>query len=362
VDEHTGWEPGGDDRGVRRRPRVLLVVAAAAAAVVAVATLVGAWRGGDAAPGAGDRLRVGDEPTKVGGWAALEEETGASVLVADPAALRVVDVDAGTDAEVSIRPANVAGRRAVERVGGHVVVQAADGRTLALGPGVGAVRDLGASSGFLPAPPAGVWLLLEGDGGPGRIAQVDLGAGVLGRPVDVPAGQTPVAGQGGRVLLGGPAGLRWWDPVTGWTDDISGEQVLDVGQTTTVVCDADCRTVDILGRDGGRTGRARTAEPVVAAALSPDERRVALVTGGEVATGTLLMVDRDAEQLETLANGFASPTSSPGPTWGIAGSRLFLLTADGDLAVVDAATGSVGVTDVDLEDAAAFVAVTPRGE
>jgi hypothetical protein len=354
--DHTGWE-GDDDRAVRRRPRVLLGIAAAAVAVAAVAVLVGAWRGGAVAPEAGDRLRVGEDPTQAGGWAALEEQTGASLLVAGASALRLVDVDAGTDAALSIRPARGEGRSAVERVGVHAVVQTADGRTLAFTPGAGDVRDLGASSGFLPSPPDRVWLLTEGGADQIRIEQVDLGGGSIVGPVDVPSGQVPLAGQGAWILLGGPAGLRWWDPTSGWTDEIAGAQVLDVGQTTTVVCDADCRTVDILGRDGGRTGRARTAEPVVAAALSADERRVALVTGGEVATGTLLMVDRDAEQLETLANGFAPPPTAAAPAWDVAGSRLFLPTADGRLAVVNAATGRVGVSDTDLEDAAAFVAV-----
>ncbi|HSJ44155.1 MAG TPA: hypothetical protein VK923_05670 [Euzebyales bacterium] len=175
--------------------------------------------------------------------------------------------------------------------------------------------ELGRSLLFLPAPPDGVWIVTGDSWGPGgsmRVRHVDLAGARRVAPTPVPAGTTPVAAQGDRVLLEGDDALRWWTPSTGDMRRIPGRRGLAAGQTTTVVCDARCRTVDVLHRDGTRGARLRMTEPVVAAALAPDERAIALLTDSELATAAVVIVDRDAGAMQSVTNGVASRLAARG--------------------------------------------------
>ena len=189
------------------------------------------------------------------------------------------------------------------------MLQADDGRAHALG-GVRPPRvDLGRSQLFFPAPPDSVWLV-TGDGrgprGGMRVRQVDLLGDGVARPTPVPAGRVPGGGAGRSWLLEDGAGLRWWTPTTGETHVVPGRCALAAGERPVVVCLEDCRTVDVLDRDGGRVARLRMAETVTAAVVAPDERAIALLTRTELATAALVIVDRDAETMQSITNGVAA--------------------------------------------------------
>lgn len=155
------------------------------------------------------------------------------------------------------------------------------------------------------------------------------------RPTPVPPGLTPVAAQGDRVLLEGDDRLRWWTPSTGDVRRIPGWRGLATGQTITVVCDAACRTVDVLAYAGGRVARLRMTEPVTAALVAPGERAIVLLTETEteLATAALVIVDRDAEAMQSVTNGVASRLQARGLAWSPDGAWLFFPTTTGRIGV-----------------------------
>jgi hypothetical protein len=164
----------------------------------------------------------------------------------------------------------------------------------------------------------------------------------------VPAGHTPVAAQGDRVLLEGDAALRWWTPSTGEASVVRGRSALAVGRTLVVVCAGDCRTVDLLERTGGRVARLRMAETVTAAVVAPDERAIALLTQTELATAALVIVDRDAETMQSVTNGVAARLMARALAWSPNGAWLFFPTSTGRIGVVERATGRVSVVDAEV--------------
>jgi len=324
------------------------LVAAAAVAIIAASE----------ARQDGTALGVGSEaPTDTAGdpagWSPLDRSTGSVLHLADPAGtVRVLDVDGGRVVdEVPLRPALGDHPFLLARVGSAAVLQADDGRAYAFGGRLPTAVDLGRSLLFLPAPADRVWLVNGnswGTGGDMRVRQVDLTGGRVVRPTPVPPGQTPVAAQSDRVLLEGGAGLRWWTPSTGGARRVPGRSALAVGETIAVVCAEDCRTVDVLDRDGGRTARLRMAETVTAAVVAPDERAIALLTKTDLATAALVIVDRDAETMQSVTNGVAARLMARGLTWSPDGAWLFFPTATGRIGVVERATGRVSVVDAEV--------------
>ena len=349
MQEQAGWELGGHRRSTWWRRAAVLGAVVAAAVAVLLAT------GPAVTP---PPIVVGSEAPSGGmgdpvGWSPLDRSTGSVLYLADPAGtVRVLDVDrAEIVDDLPLRPALGDQPLLLARVGRAAVLQTDDGRVHAFGGGLPDVVDLGRSLLFLPAPPDGVWLVTGDSWGPGgsvRVRQVDLAGARIVPPTPVPPGQTPVAAQGDRVLLEGDDMLGWWTPWTGEVRRIPGRRGLATGQTTTVVCDAPCRTVGVLHRDGTRAARLRMAEPVAAAAVAPDERAIALLTASELASAAVVIVDRDAEAMRTVTNGVDGSLAARGLTWSPDGRWLFFPTTTGRVGVVDRASGRVSVVDADV--------------
>lgn len=243
------------------------------------------------------------------------------------------------------------------------MLQADDGHAYAFGGGPRTPVDLGRSLVFLPTTQDRVWTVTGDSYGPGggmRVRHVDLEGRRIGPATPVPTGTTPVAAQGDRVLLDGDDMLRWWTPATGRRRRIPGRRGLAAGPTLTVVCDATCRTVDVLERRSGRVVRLRMTEPVTAALVAPDERAIAVLTESELATAALVIVDRDAEAMQSVTNGVASRLGTRGLTWSPDGAWLFFPTTTGRIGAVERATGQVGVVGADVGPFDALAAAAAR--
>jgi hypothetical protein len=305
----------------------------------------------------GAPLLVGSEaPTDTvgdpAGWSVLDRSTDSVLYVAAAGTLRVLDVDrARVVDDVPLHPPRGDHPFLLARVGPAYVLQADDGRAYALGGRPPAAVDLGRSLVFLPAPPDSVWTVTGDSYGPGGgmgVRHVDLTGRRLGPPTLVPPGTTPVAAQGDRVLLHGDDMLRWWTPSTGRQRRIRGRRGLAAEQTIAVVCDAPCRTVDVLEGDGGRVARLRMTEPVTAALVAPDERAIAVLTESDLATAALAIVDLDAEAMQSVTNGVASRSAARGLTWSPDGAWLFFPTTTGRIGAVERATGRVSVVGAEV--------------
>lgn len=349
MQEQAGWELEDHRRSVWWR-RAAVVGGLAA---VAVATVLATGQARRAAP-----LVVGSEAPTVPridpeGWSPLDRATDSVLYLADPAGtVRVLDVDRGADlGDLPLQPALGDHPFLLARVGTAAVLQTDDGRVRAFGGGLPGAVDLGRSLLFLPAPPDGVWIVTgdrRGPGGSMRVHQVDLSGARTVAPTRVPHGHRPVAAQGDRVLLEGDDALRWWTPSTGKNRRIPGRHGLAAGQTATVVCDASCRTINVLHRDGTPAARLRMTEPVVGAVVAPDEQAIALLTESELATAAVVIVDLDAETLQTVTNGVEGRLAARGLTWSPDGAWLFFPTTTDRVGAVERATGRVRVVDAQV--------------
>lgn len=331
-----------------------MVLALAVALVAAVA----AARPGPDAPGPSALVVGPDTPTTATtGWSTLDRRTGAVLqLAVAPTVVTTFDVDLGrVVGALPLRPAAGDDPFLLERVGAAYVVQSQDGVTRVF-DGERPPRRLGRSLRFLPAHPDRVWLVTRGGDGALRVRQVDLAGRHIVPRTPVPAGRTPVAGQGDRVLLDGGGGLRWWYPSTGALRPVPGRRVLAVGETSVVVCDRRCRTVDVLGADGGHVARLRMTERVAAAELSPDGRTIAMLTDSELSTSALAIVDRDTETLRTVTNGVAVDGSARRLTWSRDGTWLFFPTAQGGVGIFNRSDGRIHLLDAEVGAVDAIVA------
>lgn len=287
-------------------------------------------------------------------WSPLGRSTGAVVYLAFPptTVLAYAVDDRRTVSEVRVRPALGDHPHLIERLRDRVVVQTVDDRTVMFGDDR-RPRSLGRSLVFLPSPPHAVWLV-TGDAlatdGRMRVRHVRLDGRVTVPLVRIPTGYLPVGGRGRRVMLWDERGLWWWRPATGAVRATAGAQVLDVGATVTVTCDEYCSVASVHSATGRRRVRAGQWARFEWAALSPDERCVALVTFGR--RSTLLVLDRTIGAVSVVAKGRLAVHRRL--AWSADGRFLFFATRAGELAVFDVAGGTTAMVSAEIGTAHSF--------
>jgi hypothetical protein len=355
------WEPDPRRRGTRRQ-RVYLAVGGAVIALAATLALAAIARSGLRMDRA---LEVNTPRTppvteRVVRWSPLQRSTRTTLALALAGeVVRLVDVDRGQVIdEVAVTPTvSDAPVFVMARVGSVNVVQDIDDVTYAFGPGA-RLRRLGRSWWFLPASRDRVWLVSGESFQPGeqlRVRQVDLDGAETMASSTVPPGQVPVAGRRDRLLLKDVGAMRWWLPATDAVQP-SPRDVLAVSADAAVACRRGCRAVDVLDASGELTARAHTDRRVIAAALSPDGRAVALLTNApDTLAAALSIVDLDPPAVQTIADE-APVVARRLLTWGTNDDFVFFATFDGALGVLDRRSGALHRVDVDVRGVDAMVA------